>query len=43
MDEVFDNIHSCNSNDLEDFLRLNLKWNLERTNIMRRKKKMKRT
>ena len=24
MDEVFDNIHSCNSNDLEDFLRLKL-------------------
>ena len=24
MDEVFDNIHCCNSNDLEDFLRLKL-------------------
>ena len=24
MDEVFDNIHSCNSNDLENFLRLKL-------------------
>ena len=24
MDEVFDNIHSCNSNDLEDSLRLKL-------------------
>ena len=24
MDEVFANIHSCNSNDLEDFLRLKL-------------------
>ena len=24
MDEVFDNIHSCNSNDLEDLLRLKL-------------------
>ena len=24
MDGVFDDIHSCNSNDLEDFLRLKL-------------------
>ena len=42
MDEVFENIHSCNSKDL-DFFRYKMEMELERRNIMRRKKKMKRT
>ena len=42
MDEVFENIHSCNSKDF-DFFRYKMEMELERRNIMRRKKKMKRT
>ena len=34
MDEVFENIHSCNSKDFEDFFRLKM----ERRNIMLIKK-----
>ena len=30
MDEVVDNIHSCNSNDLEHFLGKKWKWKLDR-------------
>ena len=37
------NIHSCNSKDFEDFFRLKMEMELERRNILRRKKKMKRT
>ena len=43
MDEVLENIHSCNSKDLEDLLRYKMEMELERRNIMRRQKKMKRT
>ena len=43
MDEVFDNIHSCNSKDVEDFSDQKWTWKLERRNIMRRKKKVQRT
>ena len=43
MDEVFENIHSCNSKDLDDFFRYKMEMELERRNIMRREKKMKRT
>ena len=43
MDEVFENIHSCSSKDVEDFFRYKMEMELERRNIMRRKKKMKRT
>ena len=42
MDEVFENIHSCNSKDIEDVFQIK-KWKLERRNIMIIKKKMKRT
>ena len=43
MDEVFENIHSCNSKDLENVFRYKMEMELERTNIVRREKKMKRT
>ena len=43
MDEVFDNIHSCNSNDLEDFLRLKLEMEPREDKYNEKKKKMKRT
>ena len=42
MDEVFENFHSCNSKDLEDFFRYKIDMELERRKIMRRKEKMKR-
>ena len=42
MDEVFENINSCNSKDFEDVFQIK-KWKLERRNIMIIKKKMKRT
>ena len=43
MDEVLETIHSCNSKDLKDFSRYKMDVELERRNIMRRKKKMKNT
>ena len=38
MDEVFENIHSCNSKDFEDVFQIK-KWKLERRNIMIIKRK----
>ena len=41
MDEVFENIHSCNSKEFEDFFRLKMETREETHND--NKKKMKRT
>ena len=43
MDEVFENIHSCNSKDLEDFFGLKLEMETREEKFNEYKKKMKRT
>ena len=43
MDEVFENIHSCNSKDLEDFFALKLEMDTSEEKYIEKKKKMKRT
>ena len=43
MDEVFENIHSFNSKDLEDFFRLKLEMEAREEKYNEKKKKMKRT
>ena len=43
MDEVFDNIHSCNSKGLEDFFGLKLEMETREEKYNEKKKKMKRT
>ena len=43
MVEVLENIHSCNSKDLTYFFIYKMDVELERRNMMRRKKKLKST
>ena len=43
MDEVFENIHSCNRKDLEDFFALKLEMETREEKYNEKKKKMKRT
>ena len=38
MDEVFENIHSCNSKDLEDFFRLKLEMETREEKYNEKKK-----
>ena len=38
MDEVFENIHSCNSKDLEDFFRLKLEMETREGKYSEKKK-----
>ena len=38
MDEVFENIHSCNSKDLEDFFRLKLEMETRKEKYNEKKK-----
>ena len=39
MDEVFENIHSCNSKDLEDFFRLKLEMETREGKYSEKKKR----
>ena len=43
MDEVFENIHSCNSKDLEDFFRLKLEMETREEKYNEKKKENERT
>ena len=43
MDEVFENIHSCNGKDLEDFFGLKLEMDIREEKYNEEKKKVQRT